>query len=287
VNARPRNPDTHCRLRTYISGLPGTGNPPIAPPPHVHMTHRLSESGWEPPSVDRILFNFDRIYASGIFCRVVSPQLLESQSRIMSAIALMAEKLKATLGPHDQSPPGNRRPRYAPQFNCQYTYSIYFHRFFTTSSSQETKHDTLIMRHQRERRLYTEAVKRTEKDSPLYLEPTTANIALVYNQLTTSLEFWEDAKFWCGMPWWRKPQLDFPWAPPRLSPETLDHSPPPARPLSIASSDSRRTVTFGEGEKDSSPVAPALTRVPRCSTSTRFELSVVRPLLSRAKPISV
>ena len=251
------------------------------------MTHRLSESSWKPPSVDRILFNFDRIYASGIFCRVVSPQLLESQSRIMSAIALMAEKLKATLGPHDQSPPESRRPRYVPQFNCQYTCFIYFHRFFTVSSSQETKHDTLIMRHQRERRLHTEAVKRTERNSPLYLEPTTANIALVYNQLTASLEFWEDAKFWCGMPWWRRPQLDFPWAPPRPSSETLDHNPSPGRPLSTASSDSRRTVTFGEGEKDSSPIAPALARVPRCSTSTRSELSVVRVFLPRVKSISV
>ena len=248
------------------------------------MTHRLSGS-WKPPSVDRILSNFDRIYASGVFWRVVSPQLLESQSRLMSAITLMADKLKATLGPHGQSPSESRRPRHAPQFNCQCTSFIYFHRFFTTLTSQETKHDTLIMRHQREIRLYKEAVKRTKKNSPLGLEPTTTNITLVYNQLTASLEFWEDAKFWCGMPWWRKPHLDFPWAPPKPSSETLDRDPPPGRPLSTASSDFQRTVTFGEGEKVSSPKAPALTRVPRCSTATLSGLSVVhRPI---AKLISV
>lgn len=88
------------------------------------MTQRLSESSWKPPSVDRILFNFDRIYASGIFWRVVSPQLLESQSRLMSAIALMAEKLKATL-PHDQPPPEGRHRRHAPRFNCQNPSLIY------------------------------------------------------------------------------------------------------------------------------------------------------------------
>ena len=266
-------------------GFHGIKNPSIAPH-HAHtMTHRLSAS-WKPPSVDRILFNFDRIYASGVFCRLVSPQLLESQSRIISAIALMAEKLKATLGSHDQSPQETRCPRYAPRLDRQYISFIYFHSFLTTSPSQETKHDTLIIQHRREIRLYKDAVKRAEKRSPLDLEPTFANIAFVYNQFTASLEFWEDAKFWCGMPWWRKPNLDFPWAPPKPLSETLDCDPPPGRPLSTASNDSQRTVTFGEGEKDSSPKAPALTRVPRCSTSTRFELAVVRAIRSRARSIS-
>ena len=149
------------------------------------------------------------------------------------------------------------------------------------------KQDTLITRHQREIRLHKDAVKRAKKRSPLDLEPTCENIAFVYKQLTASLEFWEDAKFWCGMPWWRKPHLDFSWAPPKPLSETLNCNPPPGRPLSTASNDSQRTVTFGEDEKDSSPKAPALTRVPRCSTSTRSALPVVRAIRSRAKLISV
>jgi len=249
------------------------------------MAHRPSQSNWKPPSVDRILFNLDRIYASGVFWRVVSPQLLESQSRVMSAIALMAEKLKATLRPHDLPPPESHHRRYLPRFNCCDTPFIYPHRFFTASPSPEPKHDTLIMRHQRELRLFAEAVKRVEKKSPLDLEPTAANITLVYNQLAASIDFWEDAKFWCGMPWWRNSRFDFPWAPPTLLSETLDRG-SPGQPLSSASNDPQRAVTFGEGEKDPSPKAPALNRVPRCSTVAHSEFSAVAFRL-RAKLILV
>jgi len=217
------------------------------------MIHSLSESNWNPPPVDSIVCNIDRIYAAGLFWRVVSPQLLERQSRLMSAIASMTEKLRASLPP-DQ-PLQERRQR----------------RLFPTSSSLRTKHDSLTTRHRRELRLYAEAIKRAEKKSMLDLDPTAANITLVYNQLTASLEFWEDAKFWYGMPWWRKPRLDFPWAPP-LS-ETTDHD-SPGRPASSTMNDSHRLVTFREGVKDSSPKAPAITRVPRCSITANPELSV-------------
>jgi len=248
------------------------------------MTHRHFENNWKPPSIDRILCNFDRIYASGIFWRVVAPQLLESQSRLMSAIALMAEKLKATLHPHDQSLPENRHRRYASRFNRQNAPFISPRRLFVTPPSPQLKRDSLIVRHQRELRLYTEAVKRVEKKSTFDLEPTTADITLAYNQLAASLEFWKDAKFWYGMPWWRKPCFDFPWAPPRPLSETLDRG-PPGRSLLPASN--QRTVTFGEGEKFSSPKAPALTRVPRCSTAAHSGLSMVRASRLRAKLIPV
>ena len=81
------------------------------------MTHRPSESNWKPPPVDRILCSLDGIYASGVFWRVVSPQLLENQSRLMSAIASMTEKLKASLDPRDLSPPERRHRKYAPPFH--------------------------------------------------------------------------------------------------------------------------------------------------------------------------
>jgi hypothetical protein len=146
--------------------------------------------------------------------------------------------------------------------------------------SSQTERDSLIIRHRRELRLYIDAVKRAERKSMLDLDPIAANIALVYNQLTASLEFWEDAKFWYGMPWWRQPRLDFPWAPPSPTSEARPND-PPERPLSVAS---RRMVTFTEGEKGSSPKAPALIRVPRCPSPTNPDLSGVR---ARARLVSV
>ena len=279
-SARPRNPIMLCRSRIYLTlRLLDTGHPSITPH-YTHMTHRLAGCSWEPPSVNRILFNLDRIYAAGVFWRVVSPQLLESQSRLMSAIASMADKLKATLPSHNHLPPEGRPQRHVIRFNRLRTCFIIFHRFFATSPPPGMKPDTLIARHKCELRLHTEAVKRAKKGSPLDLQTTAADITFAYNQLAASLEFWEDAKFWHGMPWWRKPSLDFPWAPRPLS-KTPGCDPRPV----LVRSNVQRTVTFGEGEKDSSPKAPALNRVPRCSTATRFELPAIRA--RRPKLISV
>ena len=243
------------------------------------MAHRLSESNWKPPPIDRILCSLDGIYSSGVFWRVVSPQLLESQSRLMSAIASMTDKLKAALHPRDLSPPENRPRKYAPPFNRKSVPFISFHRFFAPSPSPQEEHDSLLIRHRRERRLYAEAVKRVQKGSTLALEPTAANILRVYSQLTASLDFWEDAKSWYGMPWWRKPRLDFPWAPPRPLSQSLDRD--PGRPPLSTSNDPQRAVTFGEDEKGSSPQAPALTRVPRCSPAAHYELSALRTFRPR------
>lgn len=283
-DACPWNPATLCRVRIYPTlWLLDTGHPSITPH-NADMNHRPAGCSWKPPPVDRILFNFDRIYTAGVFWRVVSPQLLESQCRLMSAIALMAGKLKATLPPHNQSPPEGRHRRHVPTFNRLNNYLIIFHRFFTTPPPPDTKPDTLIARHKRELRLYTEAAKRAKRGFPLDLQPTAANITFAYNHLVASLEFWEDAKFWHGMPWWRNPNLDFQWAPPRPLSEITDCDPSPVRVL-VPSSGTQRTVTFGEGEKESSPKAPAHTRVPRCSTATRFELPKIR--VRRHKLISV
>jgi len=250
------------------------------------MAHRHPESNWTSPPIDRILCSLDGIYASGVFWRVVSPQLLESQSRLMSAIASMTDKLKASLHPRDLSPPESRPRKYAPRFNRKSDSLISSHRFFAPSPSPQEEHDSLVIRHRRERRLFADALKRVQKGSTLALEPTTANILHVYNQLTASLVFWEDAKSWYGMPWWRKPRLDFPWAPPRPLSQTLDRD-PPGRPLPSTSNDPQRAVTFGEDEKGSSPQAPALIRVPRCSTAIHSELAGLRALRPRNKLISV
>lgn len=105
--------------RAYISnnlGFSDVGNTSIASHHHP-MVHCHPESNWRPPPVDRILYNVDAIYAAGVFWRVVSPQLLESQSRLMSAVTLMADKLKAALHPHDLSSPESRPQRYTPRFN--------------------------------------------------------------------------------------------------------------------------------------------------------------------------
>lgn len=246
------------------------------------MTYSLSATKWQAPSVSEILCNIDRIYAAGLFWRVVSPQLLERQSRLMSTIALMTEKLKASLPPHDQLSQEGRHRRYVLRFNYLDAPFICSYRFLATSPHPQPTPDLLIVRHQRELRLYVESVRRAEKNSMLNLESTAENIALVYNQLTESLEFWEDAKFWFGMPWWRKPRLDFPWAPPMPRSETLD---PPERPLLAVSNVSHRMVTFGEGAKDSSPTVPALTRVPRCSSTANSVPSAVRAFRPRVRPL--
>lgn len=154
------------------------------------------------------------------------------------------------------------------------------------SSSPRTKRDSLIARHKRELRLYVEAVKRADDNSMLDLSPTIGNIIDVYNKLTASLEFWEDAKFWFGMPWWRKPRLDFPWAPHSPLPEIPDRY-SPGRSLLAISNDSQRLVTFRESEKDSSPKAPAITRVPRCSPSTNPELPPTHAFRPGVKLVSV
>ena len=248
------------------------------------MSHSLSESNWSPPPVDLIVNNIDRIYAAGLFWRVVSPELFERQSLLISAIALMTEKLKAAL-PSDRSLQEGR-PGYALRFDSQDVSFISPHRSFGAPPSPQAKQDSLITRHQRELRLYSEAITRAEKRSMLDLDPTAANIAFVCNQLTASLEFWEDAKSWYGMPWWRKPRLDFPWAPSSPTSETLHHS-PYGQPFLATPSDSHRVVTFGHGEKNSSSKAPAQTRVRRCSTGTHSEFSVVRTFKPKVKPISV
>ena len=249
------------------------------------MSHSLSESIWSPPPVDLIANNIDRMYAAGLFWRVVSPELFERQSLLISAIALMTQKLKATI-PSDRSLQEGR-PGYVLRFDSQ---DVSFisppHRSFRVPPPPQAKRDSLITRHQRELRLYREAMARAEKRSMLDFDPTAANIAFVCNQLTASLEFWEDAKFWHGMPWWRGPRLDFPWAPSSPTSGTLHHS-PCGRPLLATPSDSHRVVTFGHGEKNSSPKAPALARVPRCSTATHSEFSTARTLKRKVKPISV
>jgi len=288
-------PQPHCKYtssvpwnapwRTYISALLCLSDISIASH-HRPMTHRPSESNWKPPPIDQILCSLDGIYASGVFWRVVSPQLLDCQSRLMSAIASMTEKLKTALHPRDLSPPESRPRKYALHFDRKSVSFILAHRFFAPSPSPQEEHDSLAIRHRRERRLYTEAVKRVQKGSILTLEPTTANILRVYNQLTASLDFWEDAKSWYGMPWWGKPRLDFPWAPPRPLSQTLCRD-PPGRSLSSTSSDPQRAVTFCEDEKDSSPKAPALTRVPRCSPAANSELAALRAFRPLTKLISV
>jgi hypothetical protein len=203
----------------------------------------------------------------------------------MSAIALMTEKLKAALDPHDLSPPEGRPRRCAPQFDGKSFSFIHPHRPFVPSSSPQGKHDSLVTRHHRGGRLYTEVAKRSQKGLTQSPKPTAANIPLMYNRLASSLEFWEDARSWCGTPWWGKPRLDFPWAPPKLPSETLGCD-LLRRPLPPALNDTQRMVSFVEDEKESSPHAPALIRVPRCSTA-QAELSEFRTSRPRARLIPV
>lgn len=137
---------TFIYIRPAVAFL-ASGTLPSPPSHHRPMAHRHSESNWKPPPVDQILCNIDAIYASGVFWRVVSPQFLGSQSRLMSAIASMTEKLKAALHPHDPPPPESRPQRYAPQFGLKSSYlpslidaqrHCHRRRSSTTPSSRDT-----------------------------------------------------------------------------------------------------------------------------------------------------
>ena len=64
-----------------------------------------------------------------------------------------------------------------------------------------------------------------KRGKPLRFVPDYDNLNRVHRQLSTSLQFFRVAMCWTRMPKWRKPYLDFEWAPPPPTPLPL----PPAK----------------------------------------------------------
>ena len=66
----------------------------------------------------------------------------------------------------------------------------------------------------RETRLYKEARERLKRGKPLRFVPDYDHLTRAHRQLSGSLQFFHIGIHWMGMPRWRKPYLDFEWAPP-------------------------------------------------------------------------
>lgn len=83
-------------------------------------------------------------------------------------------------------------------------------------------HDRL----ERETRSYKDARKRLKRGKPLRFVPDYENLTRAYRHLSASLQFFSAAMHWTGMPRWRKPYLEFEWAPPppasRPSPKSVE-----------------------------------------------------------------
>jgi hypothetical protein len=75
----------------------------------------------------------------------------------------------------------------------------------------------------RETKFYKEARERLKRGKPLRFVPDYDNLTRVHRQLSASLQFFRAAMCWTRMPRWRKPYLDFEWAPPAPTP-----TPPPS-----------------------------------------------------------
>ena len=85
----------------------------------------------------------------------------------------------------------------------------------------------------RETKLYKVARERLKRGKPLRFVPDYDNLTRAHRQLSASLQFFRTAMCWTQMPRWRKPYLDFEWAPPTPTPTptptTTPTSLPPAK----------------------------------------------------------
>ena len=70
----------------------------------------------------------------------------------------------------------------------------------------------------RETKLYKEARERLKRGKPLRFVPHYDNLTRAHRQLSASLQFFYAGMYWMGMPRWRKPYLEFEWAPPPPTP---------------------------------------------------------------------
>ena len=72
----------------------------------------------------------------------------------------------------------------------------------------------------RETKLYKDARERLKRGKPLRFVPDYDNLTRAHRQFSASLQFFRTAMCWTRMPKWRKPYLDFEWAPSPPTPPT-------------------------------------------------------------------
>ena len=181
------------------------------------------------PSYFCLLKNFDSIYASGLFCHIAKMgKKRDQQLRLVWAVEQMLGNLREVRDENLQSrSPFFHAKRYLPPptYFCIWAMEL---NHFPPNFSRSAKHkissqfnlkpteDELPLngRLEREIKLYKEARKRLKRGKPLRFVPDYDNLTRAHRQLSASLKFFSAAMHWMGMPTWRKPYLEFEWAPP-------------------------------------------------------------------------
>lgn len=172
-------------------------------------------SGYQIPSYFCLLKGFDAIYASGMFCHIAKLGRKRDQHlRLIWAVEQMLAKLREVREENLQSR--------SPFFHARRSAKRKISSQFKTVEEEIPLHERLA----RETKLYKEARERLRRGKPLRFVPDYENLTRVHRQLSTSLQFFRIAMCWTRMPRWRKPYLDFEWAPPPPTPSSPSPLPP-------------------------------------------------------------
>lgn len=159
------------------------------------------------PSYFCLLKSFDAIYASGMFCHVVKlGKKRDQQLRLIWAVEQMLGKLQEVREENLQL----RSPFFHAKRSAKRKISSQF-----KIAEEEIPLDARLAR---ETKLYKEARERLRRGKPLRFVPDYDNLTRAHRQLSASLQFFRIAMCWTRMPKWRKPYLDFEWAPPPPTP---------------------------------------------------------------------
>lgn len=184
-------------------------------------------SGYQLPSYFCLLKNFDSIYASGMFCHVAKVgKKRDRQLRLIWAVEQMLKELQKVREENLQlRSPFFHAKRYVPLplrssavYRADFLLLLYLSRSAKRKISAQFKpaeeEIPLADRLARETKLYKEARERLKRGKPLRFVPDYDHLTRAHRQLSASLQFFHIGIHWMGMPRWRKPYLDFEWAPP-------------------------------------------------------------------------
>ena len=167
-----------------------------------------------------LLENIDSIYASGMFCKVGPPGSRDDHYEVISSMRdMLGELAVARESALESKSPIFHARRYVeispstPSIGIDPTSGgprLLAHRITSRPPVQSPTQSQIPMSERLDRELqhHTKAAKRSRHGKAHHLAPTFENIDKIYTLLSTSLEFFDDAKEWHGMPWWRNPQAE-------------------------------------------------------------------------------
>ena len=201
------------------------------------------QPGYQTPSYFYLLKNFDAIYASGMFCHVAKAgRKRDQQLRLIWAVEQMLGKLREVRDENLQlRSPFFHAKRYfplSPAHSQDEELTIFFFAPYLSRSAKrkissqfKISEDEIPLAHRlsRETKSYKEARERLKRGKPLRFVPDYENLTRVHRQLSASLQFFHIAMCWTKMPRWRKPYLDFEWAPLPPAPTPTPTPPPPTK----------------------------------------------------------